>query len=267
MSESAVAPAVARPVGGEGGNKPGPVTVAATPATPGRAVAEQEKPPASARQDAAARQGPVSVSFQTTADSVYPDELEHAFDDEEPAHVRNDVSFVRQARRKAFWRRPAVMAVSGALGLLLLAALLLQVAFFQRDAIAAARPAAVPWLQQMCARLGCEVGPLKRIDAVVIDSSSFSRLGPDAFRLNFAIKNAGASALAMPALEVTLTDTQERAVVRRVLTPAQFGAAAATLPAGGEFAGSVAMKVPADTAAPDGTPLRVAGYRVLAFYP
>jgi hypothetical protein len=110
----------------------------------------------------------------------------------------------------------------------------------------------------------------------VIDSSSFNRLGPDAYRLNFSLKNTAAAALEMPSLEVTLTDAQDQALVRRVLAPALFGANAETLGAHAELAGAVTMKVSADgglanaaslPSSASAAPLRVAGYRVLAFYP
>ena len=88
----------------------------------------------------------------------------------------------------------------------------------------------------------------------------------------------------MPSLEITLTDTQEQAVLRRVLTPAQFGATSAMLGAESGFAGLVVMQVlelnglgaasqsasatnPIAVASAASTLLRVAGYRVLAFYP
>jgi hypothetical protein len=187
------------------------------------------------------------------------------------------VSFVRDARRQAFWRRSSVRAGLGLLALLLATLLILQVALQQRDSLVAQRPELRPALLALCAQLHCEIGPLRRIEAIAIDSSTFNRIGADAYRLSFALKNSGTTPLAMPSLEVTLTDTQDQALVRRVLTPAQFGAAAAMLSPGADFSGAVAMKVsagensggaatsPASPAASG--PLRVAGYRLLAFYP
>lgn len=195
---------------------------------------------------------------------------QEVIDEEQTINERNDVSFVRQARRQAFWRKPVVRIAAGMAALVLLAGLLFQLAFHQRDAIAAAQPPLRPWLQLMCQKLRCEIGPLRQIESVVIDSSSFSRIGADAYRLGFSIKNAGTQPLAMPALEVTLTDTQERTLLRRVLTPAQFGAGNAPLLPGADFSGSVAMRVSAedsDTATSGPGFARVTGYRVLAFYP
>ncbi len=189
-------------------------------------------------------------------------------DEPETGH---DVSFVRDARRKAFWRKPGVRVALVMCSLLLALGLLVQVAIQQRDQIAALQPGLKPWLNTLCDQLHCDVGPLRRIEAVVIDSSTFNKMDADSYRLSFSLKNTGAMPVAMPSLEVTLTDTQDQAVVRRVLTPAQFGASTTMLTAGADFAGFVVMQVLAtDTSTPAvaaSPPLRVAGYRMLAFYP
>ncbi|MEO8021174.1 DUF3426 domain-containing protein [Polaromonas sp.] len=188
----------------------------------------------------------------------------------------HEVSFVRQARRHAFWRRPALRWALAMAACVLLAALLLQVALFQRNALAVSQPWLSPGLHTLCAYLRCEIRPPQQIESVVIESSSFNKLAADAYRLKVVIRNAGAMALALPSLELTLTDTQDQAQLRRVLTPAELGATSPTLTAGAEFSGMVAISVskpppeagtsPASATLPSG-PLRIAGYRVLAFYP
>ncbi|UUZ78486.1 DUF3426 domain-containing protein [Polaromonas sp. P1(28)-13] len=130
-------------------------------------------------------------------------------------------------------------------------------------------------LQALCGQLHCEIRPPRHIDSLVIDSSSFNKIGADAYRLSFTLKNTGGIPLEIPSVEVTLTDTQDRAVLRRVLVPAQFGAGTAILAARSELAGVVSMKVSGDgnrtvsspPSSEPSAPLRVAGYRVLAFYP
>ena len=188
----------------------------------------------------------------------------------------DDVSFVRDARRQAFWRKPVVRFALGLSGLLLAALLLLQFLVQQKDSLAALEPRLKPWLQMLCEPLQCKIAPLRHIEAVVIDSSSFNKINGDSYRLNFSLKNTGTSPLAMPSLEVTLTDTQEQALVRRVVTPTQFGVTDGTglLGAGSDFSGVVVMQVlgaDAQSAAglmsPVAGSLRVAGYRILAFYP
>jgi predicted Zn finger-like uncharacterized protein len=173
-----------------------------------------------------------------------------------------DISFVRQARRKAFWRRPAVRA---GLALLVLALGLLlagQYALHDRDRLATAQPALRPLIEALCQPLDCAVSSPRQIEAIAIDSSSFSKLRNDAYRLAFTLKNQAATEIEMPAIELTLTDSQDQPVLRRVLTPADMGASAGVLAPASEWSGTLAMSV-----APGGGAGRIAGYRLLAFYP
>jgi hypothetical protein len=106
------------------------------------------------------------------------------------------------------------------------------------------------------------IEPLKSIDAITVDSSSFNRIRGDVYRLQVILKNTARTELALPAVELTLTDTRDAAILRRVLTPTNFATTARTIAAGAEWSGVLTVSV-ATTASPS----RVAGYRVLAFYP
>lgn len=191
---------------------------------------------------------------------------------EVPAGSANDapdVSFVRNARRKLFWRKPLVRVGLGLLCIFLLALLLLQFVVHQRNSVAALEPRLKPALQMLCTYLQCEIGPVRRIEAVVIDSSSFNKINGSFYRLGFSLKNTSTTPVAMPSLEVTLTDTQDQPLLRRVLAPAQFASAGSQLVAGSDFSGMVILQVmgPEAGGLPASGSERVAGYRVLAFYP
>ncbi len=174
------------------------------------------------------------------------------------------VSFVREARRKAFWRRPAVRVMMSLVVLLLLAVLGLQVAVHERDRIAAIEPRARPWLEQLCLHLQCAIEPLREIESIVIDSSSFTKLRADTYRLSLTLRNNASVPLAMPAIELVLTDAADQPVVRRVLTPADLGAGAPgrtpVIGPGAEWSGNYPLGV-------NGNSSRIVGYRLLAFYP
>ena len=189
--------------------------------------------------------------------------------DEAADEVAADVSFVRDARRQAIWRRPLVRVMLAVLALLLVAMLALQLAVQQRDRLAVFEPRLKPALQMVCDLFDCDVGPVRQIEAIVIDSSSFNKVNDSVYRLTFAIKNTAVTAVAMPSLEVTLTDTQDQAVIRRVLTPAQFGMASGLLGAGAEFSGALTLQLTPQEASRDAGSVsrRIAGYRLLAFYP
>jgi predicted Zn finger-like uncharacterized protein len=180
----------------------------------------------------------------------------------EPEPALEDLSFVQQARRKEFWHRPAVRAALIILLLAMAALLLAQIAYEDRDHLAAAKPALRPWLVKLCEPLRCAIHPPRQIDAIAIDSSSFNKLRTDAYRLNVTLKNQAATEVAMPALELTLTDAQDQALVRRVVLPDELGGNATAIPATSEWSGSLALAV-----AGSETSGRIAGYRLLAFYP
>jgi len=187
---------------------------------------------------------------------ILPEELEPPDEGDIP-----DVSFVRKARRRNFWRRPFVRLVLAVCVLVLGALLAGQVAYQDRDRLALAQPALRPVLEQMCILLQCQLGPPRQIESVVIDSSGFNRLRNDTYRLSFTLRNTAGVPLAVPAMELTVTDAQDQVVARRVLTPAELGAADATLPVSGEWSRAVGI------ALATGGGARVAGYRLLAFYP
>lgn len=238
-----------------------------------------ESPPADVPPDPPGRQDPVftasacDVKLTDTEPRAFPAAGPEVPPSAEKAPEETpEVSFVNAARRNEFWKSPQVRAVLGLIFLLLLSALTLQWMVQQKDALAAQEPRIEPLLQALCRPLGCQIQPLRRIESLVIDSSSFSKTGANAYRLTFVFKNTGAAALEIPALEVTLTDSQDQALVRRVVMPAQFGATAVTLGAYSELAGAVSLKVSSEGAhggtlpTPVG-PLPVVGYRILAFYP
>lgn len=187
-----------------------------------------------------------------------PSQLEE--DDEDLAHL-HQVSFVRQARRRAFWRRPMVRFVL-VLGLLAsAAALALQVGWQERDKLAVSHPQLRPALEAMCLAMQCTIQAPRQIESLAIESSSFNRLRGDAYRLNFTLKNNAAVLVAPPSLQLTLTDGQDQTVLQRVLAPSEL-AAPANIAAGAEWSASVGLAINAN-----GQGGRIAGYRLLAFYP
>jgi predicted Zn finger-like uncharacterized protein len=181
---------------------------------------------------------------------------------EEPTESTiEDMSFVRDARRKAFWRRPAVRVALGMACVLLVAVLVLQIAVQERDRIAAIDPSAKPWLEELCGPLGCAVKPLRQIESIVIESSAFNKVRGNAYRFSVSLRNKSTVPLAMPGIELALTDSQDQPMLRRVLLPADLGAGAVLAP-GAEWSTSLPVSI-----APTTRTARIAGYRLLAFYP
>ena len=216
--------------------------------------------------------GPAGLADTQAPQEVELREIETPEPEAAEPDAASEVSFVQDARRKEFWKKPLIRAALGLLLLLLLLlALALQWMVQQKDVLAVLHPRFVPLLEALCRPLECEIRPLRRIGSLAIDSSSFSKTGPDTYRLDFVLKNNDVTALEVPALEVTLTDHRDQVLTRRVVTPGQFGALAATLGAHLELSGSVPLRVagesPPGASPSQAVPLPVTGYRLLAFYP
>lgn len=226
----------------------------------------------------------LSQSPMVLAQSALTDRERHSLDDAEspleplagpaPRYTQTHVevvasdapkqpSFMRNSRTtSSAWNVLGVRIVLGFLGCLLTVSLGLQVALQERDRWAAYEPASVPALKALCEVVGCSLSPLRYIDALVIDSSSFIKVRSDMYRLNVAFKNIGSVPVAPPALELTLTDMQDQSLIRRVLKPQDIEFNEASLQPGAEFSAVLPIYVKTGSAAE-----RVSGYRLIAFYP
>ena len=170
-------------------------------------------------------------------------------------------SFVAAAQRRAFWSSWPVRAALWLVLIGLLLGLAAQAALSQRDWLAAREPRLTPLLQALCQPVGCEVSPYRMLDAIVIDSSAFNRASGDEFRFTVVLRNTSDMPIATPALELVLTDAQDRQLVRRVVSAAELGAPV-TLAARDEFSGARTLTVADSSVSP-----LITGYRLMAFYP
>jgi predicted Zn finger-like uncharacterized protein len=172
-------------------------------------------------------------------------------------------SFMRAAQR-----RPTPAArIALALGSLLLLGLLgLQTALHFHDAMAALFPPIRPALQALC-RLGdCELRPWKRIDGISIESSALNQIGTaNQFQLTVSLRNKSGIELALPWVELSLTDAAGAVVLRRALAPTDFlngdklpAVPTARLAAGSERSLQVLLSSGVQ---------RVSGYSVEIFHP
>ena len=174
----------------------------------------------------------------------------------------HDLSFVRQARRREYWRKPGMRAVLVLFAFVLSALLAAQAAYQDRDRLAAAYPQLRPLFDKVCDTMRCRIGPPHSIDSVAIETSSFNKLRGDTYRLSVTLRNQGITPVAMPALELTLTDTQDQAVVRRVLQAPEIAPNTPAIAAASDWSTSIVIALN-----PTAAGGRVSGYRVLAFYP
>lgn len=172
------------------------------------------------------------------------------------------LSFMLASDSTSVARRRSGPVLCWGLGGLLLVGLLLQGVFRERDRLTAMFPELKPALVSLCEVLDCRVSALQDIESLAIDSASFHQVGQDSFELRFVVKNKSRFELALPAIELTLTDMADQPVMRRVFTPAELGVAQGTVASAGEWSATAYLRVRAEA-----TDARAQGYRLLIFYP
>lgn len=166
--------------------------------------------------------------------------------------------FLRRAEHRARWRSgPVRHALVG--GVVLGAIVLgLQVANHFRDSIAARHPDVAPALAAWCAGFGCTLEAPRQVDAWAVESTALSRaIGVDAYLLAVTLRNRAAHPIAVPWIDLTLTDANGRLLAKRALSPADFKVARTSVP-GAELSLQLAF---------DAGAARVAGYTVEIFHP
>jgi predicted Zn finger-like uncharacterized protein len=109
-------------------------------------------------------------------------------------------------------------------GVILLAALLLaQLAVAFRAEILVQFPQVRPALGQLCKVFRCTVNWPARGDLLAVVGSELQALpGTSAFELTAVVRNRGSMTLALPAIELTLSDTMNRTVARKVFSPTDY---------------------------------------------
>ena len=177
----------------------------------------------------------------------------------EPTAVPAAPEFIRHAQRRARWQRPEARAALSITAALLLVLLGLQTGHHFRDTIAMRWPEGKAALTAWCASLGCSIQPPMRIDDIVVENTALTRpASPEAFRLAVTLRNRGMIALAVPSIDLGLTDAAGQLVARRMLAPAEWRVATAAIPAGAELPLQLLLTTGG---------ARVAGYTVEIFYP
>jgi len=152
-----------------------------------------------------------------------------------------------------------------AAGIVLLSlALVVQLVVEFRDALATHVPATRVLLAGACRALSCSIAPLRETAALSIDASDLQ--ADPAHRgllvLSATIRNRASHPIAYPYLELTLTDSSERIVVRRAFAPRDYAGGTADFQQGIAANGEKLVKLFIDASA-----TQQAGYQLYLFYP
>ncbi len=137
-----------------------------------------------------------------------------------------------------------------------------QLTYQYRVELAVLAPELRPALAAGCAWLDCTLPRPRKSELIGIEASDLAPAGSDRLLLTATLKNRAPFDQEYPHLELTLTDTQDKALMRRVLAPAEY-LPAPLAPADG-FAPRADVAVRLTLEIP-GVP--AVGYRLYLFYP
>ena len=178
-----------------------------------------------------------------------------------PPPEHDEPDFVRLHREKEANARRRRLTLGGASAVLTLI-LLAQVVSNFRDTLAAQYPGARPILASTCKMLGCRIMLPAQIEQLSIETGELQSLSGTSFQLTTLLSNEGSLVQAWPHIELELTDTRDKAVVRRVFTPAQYLPAPALAAKG--FAGKSEQPVKIQF---ELRQVKASGFHIAVFYP
>ena len=132
------------------------------------------------------------------------------------------------------------------------------------DLIASRVPASSGAIEFVCQRLGCHIDVPAQIDAVSIESNELVNAGSakNLFTLTLLLRNRSNLVQRWPAVELTLLDTADRPVLRRVLESSNYLPSGVDAKKGFPQNAEQTAKINFEV-----SQQKVANYRVLLFYP
>lgn len=189
--------------------------------------------------------------------------------------VNAEPSFVAQAKSRERWQSlPARLLLWALLSVGSFAAVA-QLAYLNRHSLAVSQPGSLPFLNTVCDMVNslldkpCDIEPLKRIEALRVDSHSLAPdtaadAAPNSYVLSVTLKNQLDLANSWPALDIAFTDTTGAVQARRVLQARDYLDAAGIARLEQGLSAREEQRVSVRFEAPT---LRVGGYEITAFYP
>lgn len=208
---------------------------------------------------------PFSSTDHQTIDALSP-ELSEQSEQQEVVSTESAADLQAEAFLNAKTKRktPLWLKFLQAIALLLLFVLALaQAAYFERSLLAAYVPESRHWLNLACAKLQCTVGLPKHPESLTIEDQDMLESAEQAglIRLSSTLINNGAIALEYPMITLELLDANERPLVRRDFSPAQYLDKEIAIPAGIPAGGEVPVHLLFKTEAP-----QVAGFKIRVHY-
>ena len=159
---------------------------------------------------------------------------------------------------------PRVSRVWGLINICILVILVGQAIYLYRAELSIFSPSVRPYLEQYCEILNCKIPILQQTKLLSIESSDMQKEAAQegVATLIVMIRNQATFPQLFPSLELTLTDTKDKALASRIFSPGEYleksGQLSDTIGPDKEI--SVTLKI-------DSGDLNAAGYRLLLLYP
>ena len=159
---------------------------------------------------------------------------------------------------------PRVSRVWGLINICILVILVGQAIYLYRAELSIFSPSARPYLEQYCEILNCKIPISQQTGLLSIESSDMQKEAAQqgVATLIVMIRNQATFAQLFPSLELTLTDTKDKALASRIFSPGEYleknGHLSDAIEPDKEI--SVTLKI-------DSGDLNAAGYRLLLLYP
>ena len=178
-----------------------------------------------------------------------------------PEPELDEPDFVRLARDKEEAARRRRLTMGAGSALLALVLLAQGVSTF-RNVLAAKYPGLTPALSAACVPLRCKIALPAQIEELVLEAGELQTINSTTFQLTTLLRNESGLTQAWPYIELELTDANDKALVRRVFTPAQY------LPPGVAAAKGFASRTEQPVKITfELKQLKASGFHIAVFYP
>lgn len=161
------------------------------------------------------------------------------------------------------WQRPASQSAGrrwiwGSVAVLAAAVLGAQALVAWHDQIAQAMPTLKPVVEVACVMVDCRVEAARQLQALSVESSELVQLGGTVYQVTLVLRSRADQELAVPAIDLKLTNARQEVVIRRVLRLSDFGLRSNAIGARKELTLQAALNT---------GERQIAGYNIELFYP
>lgn len=179
----------------------------------------------------------------------------------EPVPEHDEPAFVRRSREQeesGRTRRLAMIAGSVLLGIALLA----QGTTTFRNVLVASMPSLKGPIGGVCAVFGCRIELPAEIDMLTVETGELNTVSANNFSLTTLLRNQSGLIQSWPHIELALTDSNDKVLLRRVIAPADYLPKGTLVSKGFAAHNEQPVKLLFEV-----SQIKASGYRIAIFYP